>query len=154
MPPYNNGGHSFSNSNSFTTNGKLLEAQLNKMTLMETNAPLSSDVVLREYPDNVPIEDFVSEVAMAYNRGLDKAGEWLGKLKYEDIDTIGDLRKLQEEDWVRLGLTVFASRALKNAMIGKEAKSSSSKTNSLLLSSLSPRVTGRVSQTTTDDSSN
>lgn len=147
---------------------KQLESQLGKLNLLENSATSSTistnDVVLREYPDNVAIEDFVSEVAMAYNRGLDKATEWLGRLKYEDIDTVGDLRKLQEEDWIKLGLTVFASRALKNAMNGKEIGSAgagpkynnnsanSSKTNSLLLAGLSPRVTGRVSQTTDNDS--
>ena len=139
-----------------TSSSKQIEAQFGKMNLLEssttsTTTLSASDVMLREYSDNVSIEDFVSEVATAYNRGLDKASEWLGKLKFEDIDTVGDLRKLQEEDWAKLGLTVFASRALKNAMNGNSSAGKTncpSKTNSLLLSGLSPRVTGRISQTT------
>jgi hypothetical protein len=33
--------------------------------------------------------------------------------------TVGDLRDLHDEDWASLGLTVFASRALRNALHGK-----------------------------------
>ncbi len=33
--------------------------------------------------------------------------------------TVGDLRALIDEDWGQIGLTVFAIRALKNALHGK-----------------------------------
>ncbi|KAI8890001.1 hypothetical protein K501DRAFT_82392 [Backusella circina FSU 941] len=33
--------------------------------------------------------------------------------------TVGDLRDLHDEDWVGIGLTVFALRALKNMLKGK-----------------------------------
>ncbi len=68
------------------------------------------------------IETLVTDVATATKRGLDKAAEWLTRLKNQDIMTIGDLRDLQDEDWSSLGLTVFASRALKNALYGKPAR--------------------------------
>lgn len=43
--------------------------------------------------------------------------------------TIGDLRDLHDEDWSSLGLTVFASRALKNALQGKLYRSNSTPRN-------------------------
>ena len=62
------------------------------------------------------------DTAVATNRGLDKANEWLQRLQAQDIMTVGDLRDLTEEDWPSLGLTVFASRVLKNALTGKLAR--------------------------------
>ena len=59
---------------------------------------------------------------MANNRDLDKAEEWLQRLKAQDLMTVGDLRDLHDEDWASLGLTVFASRALRNALHGKGAR--------------------------------
>jgi len=56
---------------------------------------------------------------MATNRGIEKSQEWLARLAAQDIMTVGDLRDLHDEDWSNLGLTVFASRALKNALYGK-----------------------------------
>lgn len=40
--------------------------------------------------------------------------------------TVGDLRDLHDEDWVGIGLTVFALRALKNMLKGKKQASQSS----------------------------
>lgn len=70
----------------------------------------------REYPNDFPIEDFVLDVAISCNRDAEKAKEWLIKLKTQDIMTVGDLRDLLDDDWAHLGLTVFASRALKNGL--------------------------------------
>lgn len=68
---------------------------------------------------DAPIEQLVNDTAMAYHRGPDKAKEWLAKLKNQDIVTIGDLKDLQDSDWAGFGLTVFASRALRNQLLGK-----------------------------------
>jgi WNK lysine deficient protein kinase len=68
---------------------------------------------------DAPIEQLVNDTAMAYHRGPDKANEWLAKLKNQDIMTIGDLKDLQDSDWAGFGLTVFASRALRNRLLGK-----------------------------------
>ncbi|KAF8936601.1 kinase-like domain-containing protein [Dissophora ornata] len=73
----------------------------------------------KEYSMDAPIEDLVNDTAMAYHRGPDKANEWLAKLKNQDIMTIGDLKDLQDSDWAGFDLTVFASRALRNRLIGK-----------------------------------
>jgi hypothetical protein len=69
-----------------------------------------------EYPNDTSIETFVLETAAASNRNKDKALEWVHKLQNQDIMTVGDLRDLHDEDWVGIGLTVFALRALKNML--------------------------------------
>lgn len=76
-----------------------------------------------EYADTAPIEDIVYHTASITSRGVDKANEWLIKLKAQDILTVGDLRDLHEEDWASLGLTVFASRALRNCLHGRSTRS-------------------------------
>lgn len=72
-----------------------------------------------EYNDNASIEEFVYDTAIATGRGADKAKEWLAKLQNQDIMTVGDLRDLEDDDWTGMGLTVFACRALRNALSGR-----------------------------------
>ncbi|KAJ3056112.1 signal transducing kinase of the PAK [Rhizophlyctis rosea] len=79
----------------------------------------------KEWPDDKPIEELVKDTAIATNRGLDKASEWIARLQAQDVMTVGDLRELHDEDWASLGLTVFAGRALKNALYGKKSHSHS-----------------------------
>ena len=118
--------------------------------MAKLNVEPSAEVPFREYPDLVLIEEFISEVATIYNRGIDKASEWLNRLKVEDIETVGDLRKLQEEDWQKLNLTVFATRALKN-VLAFNSSSAKSKSPPSQLSCLSPRVTGKVPSSGSND---
>ncbi|KAG0197963.1 hypothetical protein BGX28_008554 [Mortierella sp. GBA30] len=80
------------------------------------------EIPFKEYSMDAPIEDLVNDTAMAYHRGPDKAKEWLAKLKNQDIMTIGDLKDLQDSDWAGFDLTVFASRALRNRLFGKNIK--------------------------------
>ncbi|KAJ3392478.1 ATP binding [Lobulomyces angularis] len=77
------------------------------------------DFPTKEYADSMPIDELVRDTANSTNRGSDKVKEWCQKLKAQDIMSVGDLRDLQDEDWTNLGLTVFASRALKNALHGR-----------------------------------
>ena len=77
--------------------------------------------VVKEYSDNCTIEELVYDTAQATNRTQIKANEWLLKLRNQDILTVGDLRDLHENDWNSLGLTVFASRALKNSLGGHKS---------------------------------
>lgn len=81
------------------------------------------------------LDDFVSEVAALCNRPAEKAAEWIHVLKNQDLMRVGDLRDLQDEDWNRLNLTVFATRALRNALRGTKIRSG--------LEFLSPRNTSR-----------
>lgn len=55
-----------------------------------------------EYTDDRPIEEMVMDTAIATNRGVEKANEWLSKLKAQDIMTVGDMRELHDEDWGNL----------------------------------------------------
>lgn len=90
-----------------------------------------------EYSNDCLLDEFIADVASILNRPMEKAQEWLTRLKSEDIMTVGDLRDLLEEDWTRLNLTVFATRAIRNALKGKTIKISA-------LDMLSPRVSGKV----------
>ncbi|KAI7866828.1 putative serine/threonine-specific protein kinase pkpA Phycomyces blakesleeanus [Spinellus fusiger] len=74
-----------------------------------------------EYSNSTDIEKFVMDTAAATNRNKDKAKQWVEKLQNQDIMTVGDLRDLHDEDWSGIGLTVFALRALKNMLAGKQA---------------------------------
>jgi WNK lysine deficient protein kinase len=98
-----------------------------------------SETSLKDYHNDCLIEEFISDVASLVNRPVEKANEWLIKLKGEDLLTVGDLRDLLEEDWARLNLTVFATRAIKNAIRGKGKP--------VGLDSLSPRVSGKIGET-------
>lgn len=69
-----------------------------------------------EYTDDTSIDEFVYDTAKSTNRDPSKAEEWIRKLTDQDIMTVGDLRELLDEDWTCLGLTVFATRALKNML--------------------------------------
>ncbi|OIR58096.1 MAG: WNK protein kinase [Amphiamblys sp. WSBS2006] len=69
-----------------------------------------------EYTNDRKIEELVMEAALQTNRTVEKANEWIEALKKQEIMTVGDLRGLHEEDWKHLNLSVFAMRAIKNAM--------------------------------------
>lgn len=56
----------------------------------------------KDYADDVIIEDLVNDVAVSSKRGIEKAQEWLVKLRDQDIMTVGDLRDLQNDDWSSL----------------------------------------------------
>ncbi|KAG0305757.1 hypothetical protein BGZ98_003620 [Dissophora globulifera] len=103
------------------------------LTLGSYNADLASDVELpfKEYLPDTPIEELVNDTAMAYHRGPDKVQEWLSKLQNQDIMTVGDLKDMQDSDWAGFGLTVFASRALRNRLLGRNARRPSIMTRSL-----------------------
>lgn len=82
------------------------------------------DVAFREYPNDFSVEEFIIDIATITKRPLEKAKEWLAKLKAQDIMTVGDMRHLHDEDWAQLSLTVFACRAIRNALNVKPKLSS------------------------------
>ncbi|RHZ64156.1 hypothetical protein Glove_326g113 [Diversispora epigaea] len=88
----------------------------------EWTQDMEDSLPVKEYPDNTPIKDFVRETALATNRDPEKAEEWSKKLLSQDFVTVGDLRALIDEDWQGIGLTVFAFRALKNALDASKSK--------------------------------
>ncbi|KAI7860537.1 kinase-like domain-containing protein [Circinella umbellata] len=77
-----------------------------------------------DYSDDCDIETFVYDLASVTQRNTDKAQGWINKLQDQDIMTVGDLRDLHDEDWAGLGLTVFAARAMKNMLKGKQPNTS------------------------------
>ena len=98
-------------------------------------------VLSREYAHDASIDDFIMDLAAMINRPIEKAQEWLAKLKSEDIMTVGDLRNLHEEDWNRLNLTVFATRIIRNSLRSRVPLKPS-------IDVLSPRITGKGSSET------
>ncbi|KAF9976876.1 hypothetical protein BGZ73_007584 [Actinomortierella ambigua] len=106
--------------------------QTSNLSRKNSNPEWSGEVELpfKEYSSDTPIEELVRDTATAYHRGPDKASEWLAKLKNQDIMTVGDLRDLQDSDWAGFDLTVFASRALRNRLFGKQTKRPSPLTRS------------------------
>ncbi|KAI8985818.1 kinase-like domain-containing protein [Pilobolus umbonatus] len=88
--------------------------------------------ILAEYSDDTDIDFFVRDCAIATHRNAEKAQEWANKLKNQDIMTVGDLRDLHDEDWVGIGLTVFALRALKNMLKAKKQTQANNMIPSLL----------------------
>ena len=88
-------------------------------TSAATPPPVSSTSFGIYPPDNMSIEDLVSEVALSSQRSPDKAYEWAVKLQMQDILTVGDLRQLHDTDWANLNLTVFAMRAFEKCCIQK-----------------------------------
>ncbi|KAI8901622.1 kinase-like domain-containing protein [Globomyces pollinis-pini] len=107
-----------------------------KTSTVDVNSQFDfEDFPAKDYSDEVVIEEFVRDTAVATKRGLEKANEWLSKLKAQDLMTVGDLRDLVEEDWQNLGLTVFAIRSLKNALYGKPSRS---------MNAQSPKILGRA----------
>lgn len=78
------------------------------------------------------VDDLIIEIAYSTNRP-EKAAEWIAKLRSQDIKTIGDLCDLHEEDWPSLNLTVFAFRALRNAIVTRSIIKGTSKGSKALI---------------------
>lgn len=70
--------------------------------------------------DTASISDFVQKTAVVTKRDADTCLSWIKTLLSQEIETIGELRIMTEEDWDDLGLTVFSSRAMKNMLYGKD----------------------------------
>lgn len=71
-----------------------------------------------KYKNNTPISQFVFECAMITGRTEETAKSWIKALKEEHIETVFDLKLMAYEDWEKLPLTVFASRAMQNMIYG------------------------------------
>ncbi|CAI2182193.1 16478_t:CDS:2 [Funneliformis geosporum] len=119
-------------------NGTITQSYPVQPTIMPTESPRKNSISVapphewsdyedtipaKEYPDGTPINQFVNDTATAINRNADKANDWSEKLKSQDVLSVGDLRALTDQDWTQIGLTVFAIRALKNALHGKTLRS-------------------------------
>jgi WNK lysine deficient protein kinase len=79
---------------------------------------LSDNPNLPVYEDGTPISDFLGEVALAFKK-KECVSCWEGNLMSQDIRTVGELKSLHQDDWDRLGLSVFSYRAIKNMIFRK-----------------------------------
>lgn len=101
----------------------ILERNIEDSPELEVS-PIKEGELKVEFSDSFPIEDFLNETAIHFKRDKDILKEWLNKFKSSDIEIIGELKILVEEDWNRLNLTVFASRSIKNIIFGKNGPAS------------------------------
>jgi len=96
-----------------------LEYELQKKAVITDNPPvLTPQEIVQvddDYLNDLPVEELAKYTATTNNKA-DKIKEWTQKLRDQDIVTIGDLKELHDEDWASLGLTVLATRLLKNAL--------------------------------------
>lgn len=79
----------------------------------------SIDFPKTNFLDMMSIEELALETAFVTKRDEETVKEWIEIFKMADIDTVGELRTLTEEDWNALPLTVFGARAVKNMLFGK-----------------------------------
>jgi WNK lysine deficient protein kinase len=72
----------------------------------------------KKYENNVFIEEFANDVAEITRRSIETATNWVKILRSHDIYNTTDLRVLVDEDWDKLGLSVYITRAMKNMLYG------------------------------------
>lgn len=82
----------------------------------ERQLPMSSEI--KEYDNKMIIKDFLSDVCGLIGRPEDSF-VWENKLMAQDIRNVGELKSLHQDDWNRIGLSVFAYRILKNVIFRK-----------------------------------
>ncbi|ELA42222.1 WNK protein kinase, partial [Vittaforma corneae ATCC 50505] len=82
----------------------------------EKHLPLNPK--LKEYDNKMSIKSFLEDVCGGINR-RELVSSWEDRLLAQDIQTVGELKSLHNEDWNRLGLTVYAFRILKNVIFRK-----------------------------------
>jgi WNK lysine deficient protein kinase len=77
-----------------------------------------SNPSIKEYEEKMEIKQFVEDVSAWVGRpGL--SGVWELKLLTQDVRTMGELKSLHQNDWDRLGLSVFSYRIIKNVVFRK-----------------------------------
>lgn len=89
---------------------------INGIPLKEKQLPMNPK--LKEYDNRMAIRDFLDDVCTLIDR-QELVSNWENKLMAQDIQTVGELKSLHQEDWNRLGLSVFAYRILKNIIFRK-----------------------------------
>lgn len=115
-PPNSGSGSGFSPTSNEAITRMTFNNQSNIMADAELEKVLTSR--MQGYPDDMTIADFALDIANLAGRTAEKAREWAQSLEQQDIQTVGNLRALHEEDWTKINLTVFASRLLQNAIRG------------------------------------
>ncbi|KAJ3344836.1 hypothetical protein HDU91_007537, partial [Kappamyces sp. JEL0680] len=78
-----------------------IESGVTRDSLSDGHLSLSRKTSMAEMGTWQDPDEFLP-TQVATKRGLEKANEWLSRLKAQDVMTVGDLRDLQEEDWQSL----------------------------------------------------
>lgn len=73
---------------------------------------------MKKYDNSILIEEFAYDTAEITRRTSETAKNWIKILRNNDIYNTTDLKFLVDEDWDKLGLSVFISRAMKNMLFG------------------------------------
>lgn len=89
---------------------------LDNIPLREKQLPMNPD--MKDYDNNLSIKEFLVDVCGLIERP-ELASSWENKLMAQDVRTVAELKSLHQDDWARLGLSVFAHRILKNVIFRK-----------------------------------
>ncbi|KAI5168305.1 WNK lysine deficient protein kinase [Pancytospora epiphaga] len=84
--------------------------------MKEKQLPMNPN--LQEYSNCMSIEQFLLDVCTQLGRP-EIAANWVNRLLAQDVRTVGELKSLHQDDWNRLGLSVFAYRIIKNIIYKK-----------------------------------
>lgn len=84
--------------------------------LKEKQLPMNPE--MRDYDNKMSVKDFLTDVCGLIKR-REMAPNWNNKLMAQDVRTVAELKSLHQDDWARLGLSVFAHRILKNVIFRK-----------------------------------
>lgn len=72
----------------------------------------------KDYENSMTIKEFLDDVCDLIGR-KELVSSWENKLLAQDIQTVGELKILHQEDWNRIDLSVFSYRILKNIIFRK-----------------------------------
>ncbi len=86
------------------------------MPIKESQLSVSNEI--KEYEDETNIEVFINDVCELIGK-KEMSSMYKSKLKSQDIRTVGELKIIHQDDWNRLGLSVYAYRILKNVIFRK-----------------------------------
>lgn len=80
---------------------------LNGVPPREKQLPLN--LKLKDYEDKTPIKDFLEDVCEIINR-KNVAFKWEDRLLSQDIQTVGELKSLHQDDWGRQCMPIGSLR--------------------------------------------
>lgn len=89
---------------------------INNTPLKEKQLPMNPS--MPEYENRMSIHEFLVNVCEIIGRS-EIAHAWENKLMAQDVRTVGELKSLHQDDWARLGLSVFGYRILQNVIFQK-----------------------------------
>lgn len=89
---------------------------IDNIPMKEKQLPMNPN--MKDYDNRLSIKEFLEDVCAQINRP-ELTSKWENRLMAQDVRTVAELKSLHQEDWGRLGLSVFAYRILKNVIFRK-----------------------------------